>query len=186
MGNKQVMKVLVIIPTKLDSTRLEKKNIRELGGKPMFLHSVDYANQSKHDVTILVSSESDEVKSICQDYGVSFTKRSKELCGDTEVVDVYLDVVKRTLLEYDLVVGLQPDNPNRSHTLDECIDYMLENKYDDLITVNPNYKRSGSVRIFKYEYLKSGQVSKRLGCIKDDAVDIHYESDLEIVKRVLK
>jgi hypothetical protein len=59
-------------------------------------------------------------------------------------------------------------------------------KYDDLITVNPNYKRSGSVRIFKYEYIKSGQVSKRLGCIKDDAVYIHYESDLELVKEKLK
>ena len=180
------MKVLVIIPTKLDSTRLEKKNIRELNGKAMFLHSVDYANQSKHEVTILVSSESDEVKSICEQYGVYFDERSKELCGDTEVVDVYLDVVNKTLHDYDLVVGLQPDNPNRSHALDDCIDYMLENNYDDLITVNPNYKRSGSVRIFKYEYLKSGQVSKRLGCIKDDAIDIHYQSDLELTKKNLK
>jgi CMP-N-acetylneuraminic acid synthetase len=176
------MKVLVIIPTKLDSTRLEKKNIRELNGKPMFLHSVDYANQSKHEVTILVSSESAEVKSICEQYGVRFDLRKAELCGDTEVVDVYLDVVNKTLHDYDLVVGLQPDNPNRSHALDECIDYMIENKYYDLITVNPNYKRSGSVRIFKYEYLKSGQVSKRLGCIKDNAVDVHYESDLELAK----
>jgi hypothetical protein len=63
---------------------------------------------------------------------------------------------------------------------------MLDNNYDDLITVNPSYKRSGSVRIFKYHYLKEGQVSKRLGCIKDDAVDIHYESDLDVVKEKLK
>ena len=180
------MKVLVIIPTKLDSTRLEKKNIRELNGKPMFLHSVDYANESKHDITIVVSSESDEVKSICEDYNVGFDLRNANLCGDVEVVDVYLNVVRRTLGQYDLVVGLQPDNPNRSHTLDECIDYMIENKYDDLITVNPSYKRSGSVRIFKYDYLYSGQVSKRLGCIKDGAVDVHYESDLELVKEKLK
>ncbi len=183
MVTEKKMKVLVIIPTKLDSTRLEKKNIRELNGKPMFLHSVDYANKSKHDITIIVSSESDEVKSICEHYNVGFDLRSVDLCGDTEVVDVYLDVVrKKRDDQYDLVVGLQPDNPNRLHTLDECIDYMIENKYDDLITVNPNYKRSGSVRIFKYDYLYSGQVSKRLGCIKDDAVDVHYESDLELVK----
>jgi hypothetical protein len=62
---------------------------------------------------------------------------------------------------------------------------MVENNYDDLITVNPNYKRSGSVRIFKYNYLKSEQVSKRLGCIKDSAVDIHYQEDLELVKQNL-
>lgn len=186
MGNKQVMKVLVIIPTKLDSKRLEKKNIRDLGGKPMFLHSVDYAMQSKHDVTVIVSSESDEVKSICENFNVGFDLRGTDLCGDTEVVDVYLDLVRRIFGKYDLVVGLQPDNPNRSHTLDECIDYMIENKYDDLITVNSKYKRSGSVRIFKYDYLYSGQVSKRLGCIKDDAIDIHYQSDLELTKMNLK
>ena len=177
------MRILAIIPAKLDSTRLKNKNIRELEGKPMFLHSVDYANKSKYDVTTLVSSESGTIKLICEKNGVDFVKRSESLCGDTEVVDVYLDIINKTSAEYDLVVGLQPDNPNRSHTLDECIDYMIENNYDDLITVNPSYKRSGSVRIFKYDYLKSGQVSKRLGCIKDDATDIHYESDLESVKK---
>lgn len=172
------MKVLAIIPTKLDSKRLKNKNIIQIGGKPMFLHSVDYALNSKHNVDVLVSSESDIVKTICENHNVNFQLRSEKLCGDVEVVDVYLDVVSRLTNQYDLVVGLQPDNPNRSYTLDECIDYMMDNNYDDLITVNPSYKRSGSVRIFKYEYLKSGQVSKRLGCIKDAATDIHYQDDL--------
>ena len=26
--------------------------------------------------------------------------------------------------------------------------------------------------------MKAGEVSKRLGCIKDEAVDIHYQEDL--------
>ena len=111
-----------------------------------------------------------------------YVVRSKNLCGDVEVVDVYLDVINQVKKEYDLVVCLQPDNPNRSHSFDECINYMVENNYDDLITVNPTYKRSGSVRIFKYNYLKLGQVSKRLGCIKDNATDIHYEEDLNNIK----
>lgn len=176
------MNILTIIPTKLDSTRLQNKNILNLKGKPLFVHSVDYADSSKHNVDIFVSSESDVVKDLCIEWGVRFLNRSTELCGDTEVVDVYLDVINSIDKEYDLVVGLQPDNPNRSYTFDECIDYMIENNYDDLITVNPSYKRSGSVRIFKYHYLKSGQVSKRLGCIKDEAIDIHYQEDLEKVK----
>ena len=176
------MKILTIIPTKLDSKRLKNKNIININGKPMFLHSVDYANKSKHNVTILVSTESNIVKTICDKNNVKYMSRSTNLCGDVEVVDVYLDVINRIEEEYDLVICLQPDNPNRSHTFDECINYMIKNNYDDLITVNSSYKRSGSVRIFKYKYLKSGQVSKRLGCIKDNAVDIHYESDLKKIK----
>jgi CMP-N-acetylneuraminic acid synthetase len=176
------MRVLAIIPAKLDSKRLKHKNIREIDGKPMFLHSVDYADASRYGVEVIVSSESDVVEEICNQYEVRFHKRPAELCGDVEVVDVYQHIINEINEEYDIVVGLQPDNPNRVNTLDECIDYMIENKYDDIITVNPNYKRSGSVRIFKYNYLYSGEVSKRLGCIKDDAIDIHYESDLELVK----
>ena len=182
------MKILAIIPAKLDSKRLERKNIRQINGKTLVEYSIEYALASKHDVTVVVSSESLEVKdTFWGKYdNVVFHPRDKSLCGDIEVVDVYISILQHTVGDYDLVVGLQPDNPNRSHTLDECIDYMIENKYDDLITVNPSYKRSGSVRIFKYTYLKSGQVSKRLGCIKDNAVDVHYESDLELAKNNLK
>jgi N-acylneuraminate cytidylyltransferase len=178
------MRVLVIIPAKLDSKRLKNKNIREIGGIPMFLHSVDYANASKYNVDVIVSSESDIVEEICNQNDVVFHKRPIDLCGDVEVVDVYEYVISQISDEYDLVVGLQPDNPNRTHTLDECINYMIDNNYDDLVTVNPSYKRSGSVRIFKYKYLKSGQISKRLGCIKDGATDIHYESDLKNITNI--
>ena len=186
MGNKQIMKVLTIIPAKLDSTRLEKKNLKKINNKSLVEHSIEYAKTSKYDVDIIVSSESTEVKDIVLPHGVIFHNRKKELCGDTEVVDVYLDIVTNLVKSYDLVVCLQPDNPNRSHTFDECIQYMIDNNYDDLITVNPDYKRSGSVRIFKFDYLKKGQVSKRLGCIKDNAIDIHYQEDLEKAINKLK
>lgn len=177
------MKVLAIIPAKVDSTRLKKKNIQKIKNKTLVEYSIIYANSSKHDVDIIVSSESSEVKEIVSHYGVIFHKRKKELCGETEVVDVYMAIVKNIVEDYDLVVCLQPDNPNRSHTFDECIKYMVDNNYDDLITVNSDYKRSGSVRIFKFDYLKSGRVSKRLGCIKDNAIDIHYQEDLEKVRK---
>ena len=177
------MKVLVIIPAKLDSTRLKKKNLRELNGKSLVEHSIEYAKASKHEEEIIVSSESDEVREVSLKNNVIFRSRGIELCGDAEVVDVYLDIVANINATFDLVVGLQPDNPNRSHTLDECIKYMIDNNYDDLITINPTYKRSGSVRIFKFDYLKNGMVSKRIGCIQDHATDIHYESDLEQVKQ---
>jgi len=171
------MKLLTIIPAKLDSKRLTKKNIRELKGKPLFLHSIDYAQDTKHKNKIIVSSESKEVEDLVPE-DIFFHRRSEDLCGDVEVVDVYLDIIKDINTEFDYVICLQPDNPNRSNTLDECLDYLIENNYDDLITVNNEYKRSGSVRIFKYEYLKAGLVSKRMGCIRDDATDIHYREDL--------
>ena len=174
------MKILTIIPAKLDSKRLPHKNITLLKGKPMLLHSIDYAKQSKYNNTIIVSSEEDFIKDLLPK-DVIFHKRSKELCGDVEVVDVYLNIIDNLKDKFDYVVCLQPDNPNRSNTLDKCLNYMIDNNYDDLITVNELYKRSGSVRIFKYNELASHKVSKRMGCIKDNATDIHYKKDLESI-----
>jgi CMP-N,N'-diacetyllegionaminic acid synthase len=183
MGNRQIMKILTIIPAKTDSTRLPKKNIQKIKGKTLVEYSIDYAKQSKYNPTIVVSSESDEVLKIALDNKVIFVERPVHLLKDAEVTDVYIDLLNSMNGKFDLVVCLQPDNPNRSHTFDECIQYMIDNNYDDLVTVNPDYKRSGSVRIFKFNYLKKGQVSKRLGCIKDNAIDIHYQSDLEKIKK---
>jgi N-acylneuraminate cytidylyltransferase len=179
------MRVLVIIPAKLDSKRLKNKNIREIGGKPMFLHSVDYAYASKYDVTVIVSSESDVVRDLCEGY-VNFHKRPTALCGDVEVVDVYEHIINELNDKYDIVVGLQPDNPNRVNTLDECIDYMIKNNYDDIITIDETYRRSGAMRLFKYDLLKQGKVSYRIGCVKETATDIHTEEDLEQVKQYYK
>lgn len=171
------MKVLVIIPAKMDSKRLNGKNLKQINGKSLLEYSVEYAKQSKYKMDIYVSSESDDVKYECDRLNVNFLKRSLDLCGDVEVVEVYFDVIKQ-LNKYDLVVALQPDNPNRSNTIDDCIDYMIDNKYDDLFTVNPDYKRSGSVRIFKWKYLINQMVSMRVGCILDTATDIHTIEDL--------
>jgi CMP-N-acetylneuraminic acid synthetase len=180
------MRILAIIPAKLDSTRLKNKNIRELNGKPMFLHSVDYADASRYGVEVIVSSESDVVEEICNQHEVRFHKRPTELCGDVEVVDVYQHIINEINEEYDIVVGLQPDNPNRVNTLDECLDYMIENKYDDIITIDDTYRRSGAMRLFKYDLLKQGKVSYRIGCVKETATDIHTEEDLEQVKQYYK
>jgi CMP-N-acetylneuraminic acid synthetase len=182
------MNILVIIPAKLDSKRLFKKNILPVEKGVLLDYSVEYALNSKYNVSIIVSSESTEVRDIIKThYGdrVKFHHRDLSLCSDTEVVDVYLDIINSIEETYDLVVGLQPDNPNRSNTMDECIEYMINNNYDDLVTVNPQYKRSGAVRIFKYEYLKTGRVSKRVGCIYDASFDIHYEADLINFKKTI-
>ena len=180
------MKLLVLIPAKLDSKRLSKKNIQKINGKTLVEHSIDYAKQSRHNPEIIISSESEIVKEIAVANNVTFMLREKKLCGDTEVVDVYIDIVRSINKKYDYVIALQPDHPDREHSLDHCLDYLIDNGYDDLITIEPNFKRSGSVRVFKYNFLLNANVSKRLGCLKDSATDIHYLEDLNKAKNKMK
>ena len=180
------MKLLTVIPTKLDSKRLKKKNILELSDLPLFMHSVLFARASLHENRIIVSSESLDVQALCDKFGVEFLLRDERLCGDTEVVDVYKSVAQSVDENFDLFVGLQPDNPDRSFTLDEYINYMLTNSYEDLVTVNKEYKRSGSVRLMYFDRLVRHEVSGRLGIMRDDATDIHFEQDLVNVKHKMK
>ena len=173
------MKILAIIPAKTDSTRLPKKNIQKIKGKTLVEYSIDYAAQSKYNPRIIVSSEDEVVWNLAIKNQVEWARRPKHLLKDAEVTDVYIDLLNSLDEEFDLVVCLQPDHPDREHTFDYCVDYLIDNNYDDLITIEPSFKRSGSVRIFKYKHLMNGHVSKRIGCIKDDATDIHYQEDLE-------
>ena len=180
------MNILVIIPAKTDSTRLPKKNLQKIKGKTLIEFSIDYAKQSKYKPQIVISSESQEVLDIALKNNVEFTRRPKHLLKDAEVTDVYIDILKNSSEQFDLVVCLQPDHPDREHSFDYCVDYMIDNNYDDLITIEPSFKRSGSVRIFKYDHLLNGHVSKRIGCVKDNATDIHYQQDLERAKERIK
>jgi len=180
------MKILAIIPAKTDSTRLPKKNIQKIKGKTLVEYSIDYATQSKYNPRVIVSSEDEVVWNLAIKNKVEWARRPKHLLKDAEVTDVYIDLLNSIDEKFDLVVCLQPDHPDREHTFDYCVDYLINNNYDDLITIEPSFKRSGSVRIFKYEHLMRGHVSKRIGCIKDDATDIHYQEDLEYAKLKLK
>ena len=180
------MKVLAIIPAKMDSKRLPGKNMKQINGLSLLEHSIVYAKKSSHQVDIIVSSESKEIKKITDKYDIIFHNRNKSMCGDTEVVDVYIDILKNQEKTYDYIVRLQPDHPDREHSLDDCLEYMISNNYDDLITIEENYKRSGSVRIFKFDHLINSNVSKRIGCLKDTATDIHYLEDLNNAKLKMK
>ena len=68
--------VTAIIPAKTDSTRLLKKNLRIVDGKTLVEHSIDYALKSEYVKNIIVSTESDEVRKICESYGSSNSNKN--------------------------------------------------------------------------------------------------------------
>ena len=81
------------------------------------------------------------------------------------------------------VVGLQPDNPDRTKSLDEILKYFIDKKYDDLVTVGTDGTRNGSVRVVKSEFVLKDNVSRRVGTILDDCTNIHTKNDLKIVDK---
>jgi len=174
-----MIKAFIIIPAKGESKKLVGKNKRIIAGKTLLEHSIKYAQQSELATTIIVSTEDEETKKIAEQYGVTVVGRDKDFMGEREVADVYIKIFQ----EYGNdnvthVVGIQPDHPDRTIPLDKMLKYAIENKYDDLFTVDPDGTRNGSIRITKAEHVKSGYMRRRVRSMTDNCTNIHSEQDL--------
>ena len=172
---------LVIIPAKTDSTRLQKKNLRVINGKTLLEHAIEYSLNSNLVKLIIVTSESEDVRKIVEKYSnILFFSRDISYMGEREVADVYVNVVQEDLQKYDNtlinnithVIGVQPDHPDRQTNIDQLLEYAVNNKYDDLVTVDAMGTRNGAVRVVKKEFVQSGMMSRRVGSFKDNCTNI--------------
>ena len=211
------IRALVIIPAKMDSTRVKNKNLRIIAGQTLLEHSLDYAMKSEYTIDIIVTSESLKVADLVHGYrhhnisdvythlvGIDnkelhIVRRNKEYMGEREVADVYVNVIQNDIYDSNQhshirkngsilreklenvthIVGVQPDHPDRKVDLDSLLEYAVENKYDDLFTVDNKGTRNGSIRVVKAEHVKSGKMSRRVGSMRDDCTNIHSEEDLK-------
>ena len=99
--------------------------------------------------------------------------------GEREVADVYIKIFgEYGNNSFTHIVGIQPDHPDRTIPLDDMLTYAVDNKYDDLFTVDPDGTRNGSIRITKAEHVKSGKMSRRVGSMLDNCTNIHSKQDL--------
>lgn len=119
--------VLAIIPARGGSKGVPRKNIRDLGGKPLIAWSIEAARKSQFIDRVILSSEDEEIISVAKQWGcdVPFI-RPKELSADhTPGIEPVLHAI-RQLPEYDYIVLLQPTSPmRRAEDIDGCISQCL-------------------------------------------------------------
>src|SRR3990167_8107255 len=117
-------KVLAVITARGGSKGLPRKNILEVGGRPMLAWSVDAAEKSSLLDRTILSSDDDEIIRVGREWGCDVPfKRPLELAHDetsTEHALIHaLDHLEET---YDYIVLLQPTSPLReAQDIDNCI-----------------------------------------------------------------
>ena len=134
MGNTQLIfvelimiddkKILAIIPARGGSKGVPRKNIRDLGGKPLIAWTIEEAKKSKYIDRLILSSDDPEIIEVAQSYGcdVPFVRTAELAQDDTPGIEVVLDAVQRCL-GYTHVLLLQPTSPFRTHKhIDDLID----------------------------------------------------------------
>tara|TARA_R100001510_G_C7652312_1_gene210109 strand:- start:111 stop:1244 length:1134 start_codon:yes stop_codon:yes gene_type:complete len=104
------MKIVAMIPARLGSKRVPKKNIRLLNGKPLISYIIEATKKADCFDEIYINSESDVFGDIAKDEGISFYKRPLELAQDSATNDDFtLDFVNN--IQCDLVVQILPTSP---------------------------------------------------------------------------
>ena len=103
-------KVIAMIPARMSSKRIKKKNIRLLNGKPMIEYVIDAARQADCFDEIWVNSESDIIGDIAKNSNVKFYKRPLDLCHDNVGSDLFVhDFIKN--IECDTIIQILPTSP---------------------------------------------------------------------------
>lgn len=128
-------KLIAMIPARMGSRRIPKKNIRFMLDKPLIQYPIDLAKESGAFDSIWINTESKELGMVCEKMGVKFHSRPAELSVDTATNrDFVYEFLQKH--ECDYVIMLNPTSPTlKLETLNAFVKYIQENKFDTVMSV---------------------------------------------------
>jgi CMP-N-acetylneuraminic acid synthetase len=139
----EIPKIKALLPMKIHSERVPRKNIRPLCGKPMFHWIVEALSKSQYIDEIIIDTDSHEIaEDARKNFPVKIVGRPDFLLGDM--------VSMNAIIAYDLSVStgeyyLQTHSTNpllRTETIDRAIEtFFAESDHDSLFSVTPLYTR---------------------------------------------
>lgn len=127
------MRIVAVLPMRAGSQRVPKKNIRELGGKPLFSHVLSTLTELDSLDAIIVDTDSDEILELARQTtpsGVILSKRPAALgTNQTSMVDVLKRVVE--IHDADWVLQTHSTSPFlQSETLDRAMRRVIGEDWD--------------------------------------------------------
>lgn len=200
--------ILGITPARGGSKGIPQKNIKEIAGKPLIVWTIEAAKNSKLLDKYIVSTEDNEIATICRSYSAEVLWRPPELATDeASTLSVLQHVVAQ--IPCQIIVLLQATSPIRSEGLiDECITEFLANDYDSLATgfmckyieygknnlrrqnVKGFFYDDGNVYVIKADLIRKGdRYGKKIGrriISRRENIEIDDEFDFWVAEQILK
>lgn len=127
-------KMVAMIPARLGSKRIPKKNLRYLGEKPLIQYPIDLALQIPEFESVWVNTESEELGKAIESMGAKFHKRPEEFSADhcTNREFTYHFMCEH---ECDYVIMVNSTSPLlRVETIRRFIDFVNEHDYDTILS----------------------------------------------------
>jgi len=130
--------ILAIIPARGGSKGVPRKNIRQIGGKPLIAYTIIAAKASNYVDRVILSSDDVEISEVALRHGCDVPfKRASILSTDTATsAGVIMDALVQCP-GYDYLLLLQPTSPLRtSEDIDGCIEACLAHDASACVTVS--------------------------------------------------
>ena len=140
------MNILCTICARKGSKEIKNKNIKNLFGKPLILHTLDLAKKIKVFNKVAVSSDSKKILNICKKKSDILIHRPRHLSNDTipkiQVIKHALKYSeKKFKTKYDAIFDLDVTSPLRLKSdVYKAFKIFKRKKADNLISVNPSHK----------------------------------------------
>jgi 3-deoxy-manno-octulosonate cytidylyltransferase (CMP-KDO synthetase) len=100
------LRILGVIPARLESTRLPRKVLREIAGKPLLAWVVEAARACPQFDRVLVAADSEEVAALCRRLDIPVEMTSADLASGTDRLHAVAQ-----LHDADIYVNIQGDEP---------------------------------------------------------------------------
>ena len=184
--------ILIIIPARIGSKRLKKKNILPIKGIPMVIFVANEAKKSKYKPYVVVSTESKIIMKLCKLYNINFIKRPPKLSKDKiEKQDVIVHAHKKLKKKFKpkIIVSLQANSPEfKVKHLDSAIKFFkkifLDKKIKEVITIDKQKKiMNGAFRIMMPDGVAKKTLSTNVGIKYTNYIDVHSYKDYVTVKK---
>jgi N-acylneuraminate cytidylyltransferase len=127
--------MIAIIPARSGSKGVPGKNIKLLGGIPLFAFSIIAAKMMPSVSRVIVSTDSEEYAQIAKDYGAEVPfLRPNEISGDKSTdFDLFLHAInwfkENESLIPDYILHLRPTTPLRNpQIMEDAVKLFIENK----------------------------------------------------------
>ena len=108
-------KILAIIPCRYSSKRLKHKNFLNYKNKPMFMHTLDHALNSKYVDKVVLSTDTKKIFNYKISSLIDVHIRDKKTSiYNTNVNQVVSEVLKKPIYEnlFDILLILYPTSPS--------------------------------------------------------------------------
>lgn len=109
-------KPYAIITARGGSKRIPKKNIRDFCGKPIIVYSIEAALESNLFDEVMVSTDSEEIASLCKQHGANIPfmrseKTSNDYADTLDVLKEVIDMYKKSGIEFQEFCCIYPTAP---------------------------------------------------------------------------